>query len=64
VTDEPPHLDRHLDRESFEALPLVQASLRLKPMKKQHAERLAEKMNADTATADVVEAFGPGSEAA
>jgi len=44
----------------FEALPLVQASLRLKPLRREHAERLAEKFNADEATADVVEAFGPG----
>ena len=44
----------------FEALPLVQASLRLKAMKREHAERLAEKMNSDVVTADVVEKFGPG----
>lgn len=44
--------------DAFEALPLVQASLRLKPMKREHAERLAEKFNADEVTADVAEAFG------
>ncbi len=50
--------------DAFEALPMVQASLRLKPMKREHAERIAEKLNCDVATADVVEAFGPGSEVA
>lgn len=49
--------------EAFEALPLVKASLKLKAMKREHAERRAEKFNADEATADVVAAFGPGAEA-
>lgn len=48
--------------ELFEALPLVQASLRLPPMKREHAERLAEKMNADPIEKSVLEAFGPGAE--
>lgn len=47
---------------AFEALPLVQASLRLKPMKREHAERLAEKFNADPVEAHVLAAFGPGAE--
>lgn len=46
--------------EAFEALPLVKASLKLKAMKKEHAIRLAEKFNADEATAEVATAFGPG----
>lgn len=44
--------------ETFEALPLVQASLRLKAMKKEHALRLAEKLNCDAVTVDVAERFG------
>ena len=44
----------------FEPLPLVQASLRLKPLRKEHAIRLAEKLNADEITIDVAERFGPG----
>ena len=44
----------------FEALPLVKASLRLRPLRKEHALRLAEKLNADEITADVAERFGPG----
>jgi len=47
----------------FEALPLVQASLKLVAMKKEHAIRLAEKMNADEVEAQVAAAFGPGAEA-
>lgn len=35
-------------------------ALRLKAMRKEHAERLAEKLNADEITADVAERFGPG----
>ncbi len=46
--------------DSFEALPLVQASTRLKAMREEHAKRLAEKFNADEATAEVAAAFGPG----
>ncbi len=49
---------------AFEALPLVQASLRLVAMKRVHAERLAEKLNADEVTVDVAEKFGPGAEVA
>lgn len=44
----------------FEALPLVKASLRRRPLRKEHAERLAEKLNADQITVDVAERFGPG----
>ena len=49
-----------LTDDGFEALPLVQASLRLKPLRKEHAIRLAEKLNADEITVDVAERFGPG----
>jgi hypothetical protein len=49
-----------LTDDGFEALPLVKASLRLKPLRKEHAIRLAEKLNADEITADVAERFGPG----
>lgn len=48
------------DGEAFVALPLVQASLRLKAMRRKHAEAVAEKLNADEITADVAERFGPG----
>ncbi len=44
----------------FEALPLVKASIRLLALRRKHAERLAEKLNADEITADVAERFGPG----
>ena len=46
--------------DAFEALPLVQASIRLKAMRRKHAESLAEKLNADAVTLDVAEKFGPG----
>ena len=49
-----------LTDDGFEALPLVKASLRLKPLRKEHAIRLAEKLNADEITVDVAERFGPG----
>jgi hypothetical protein len=45
---------------TFEALPLVQASIRLKAMRRKHAEQLAEKLNADAVTLDVAEKFWPG----
>ena len=49
-----------LTDDGFEALPLVKASLRLRPLRKEHAVRLAEKLNADEITIDVAQRFGPG----
>ena len=49
-----------LTDDGFEALPLVKASLRLKPLRREHAIRLAEKLNADEITIDVAQRFGPG----
>ena len=46
------------DGERFVPLPLVKASVRLKPMKRTHAEDLAVKFNADAVTADVARRFG------
>lgn len=50
--------------ESFAAVPLREAKRAVSPMRKQHAEDLATKLNADQVTADVVRRFGPGAEAA
>ncbi len=47
------------DGTEFVPLPLVKASLRLKPMRREHAEDLDTKLNADVVTANVARRFGP-----